>query len=175
MKKSIKNIIALVLVVISVFSICSTAFAEFYAFAGERSLIMREDAKQNSGIKYYFEQGESLTVTGTKGEWYMVKNTSGKTGYSKKSMVTTSPYNPSNWDRLYGAYNYAKTNLKIPKFANVQNDLNRNGVASPKLSVDGICGAKSVQAVKNFQKKYGLSVDGKAGNNTLRTLYVLYH
>ncbi|MBQ7885062.1 MAG: spore cortex-lytic enzyme [Clostridia bacterium] len=37
-------------------------------------------------------------------------------------------------------------------------------------AVDGIFGAKTVQAVKNFQRDYGLTVDGIVGKNTLAKL-----
>ena len=36
--------------------------------------------------------------------------------------------------------------------------------------VDGILGTKSIQAIKNFQKDYGLTVDGIVGKNTLKAL-----
>ena len=52
MKKSIKGIIALALVIVSVFSICSTAFAEYYANA--RSLKLRDKASTSGKILYYF-------------------------------------------------------------------------------------------------------------------------
>ncbi len=37
-------------------------------------------------------------------------------------------------------------------------------------SIDGILGTKSIQAIKNFQKDYGLTVDGIVGKNTLKAL-----
>ena len=37
-------------------------------------------------------------------------------------------------------------------------------------AVDGIFGSKTVQAVKNFQRDYGLTVDGIVGKNTLAKL-----
>ena len=168
MKTSFKRIIALVIVIISVVSIASVSFAEY---AGARSLKMRDKASTKGKILYYFEQGESLTVLGTSGSWYKVKNSNGKIGYSMQSLVTTSTYNPSDWDKAYGAYDYAQTNLKIDKFKNVQKKFNALGVVSPKLDEDGICGAKSVKAIKAFQGMKGLKQDGVAGNGTLEKLY----
>ena len=168
MKSSFKRIIALVLVVISVVSIASVSFAEY---AGARRLNLRDKASTKGKIQYYFEQGESVTVVGTSGDWYKVKNSSGKTGYSMKKLVTTSTYNPSAWDKTYGAYDYAKTNLKIAKFIKVQKKFNALGVVSPNLDEDGICGAKSVKAIKAFQGMKGLTQDGVAGNGTLEKLY----
>lgn len=37
-------------------------------------------------------------------------------------------------------------------------------------SIDGILGTKSIQAIKNFQRDYGLTVDGIVGKNTLKAL-----
>lgn len=39
-----------------------------------------------------------------------------------------------------------------------------------KLEVDGICGNATVSAIKDFQKKYNLAVDGQAGKNTITKL-----
>jgi hypothetical protein len=41
-----------------------------------------------------------------------------------------------------------------------------------KLEVDGIVGAKTTAAVKDFQRKHGLEVDGVAGPKTLAALRV---
>ena len=37
-------------------------------------------------------------------------------------------------------------------------------------NIDGILGSQSVQAIKNFQRDYGLTVDGIVGPNTLKAL-----
>jgi len=49
----------------------------------------------------------------------------------------------------------------------VQFELNRYGY---KLAVDGIFGIKTTTAVKDYQKKNGLLVDGIVGKNTLKKL-----
>lgn len=41
-----------------------------------------------------------------------------------------------------------------------------------KISVDGIWGSKTLAAVKNFQRDYGLTVDGIVGANTERALKI---
>ncbi len=50
----------------------------------------------------------------------------------------------------------------------IQEKLSRWGYYSGK--VDGIYGSKTVEAVKYFQRKNGLAVDGKCGPQTLRAL-----
>ena len=50
----------------------------------------------------------------------------------------------------------------------LQESLNKQGYS---LSVDGIFGSKTQQAVKDYQSKNNLAVDGIAGQNTLGKLY----
>ena len=59
-------------------------------------------------------------------------------------------------------YGDSGTNAKI-----VQQMLNRNGY---KLDVDGIFGDNTLAAVNDFQKKYGLAVDGIVGQDTWQAL-----
>lgn len=50
-----------------------------------------------------------------------------------------------------------------------------NAVSNAKLSVDGIIGRKSLDAIKSFQKSHGLSVDGICGVQTRGKLKALLH
>ena len=50
----------------------------------------------------------------------------------------------------------------------LQNALNADGAS---LQADGIYGAKTQAAVKDYQRKYGLQIDGIAGDQTLGHLY----
>lgn len=49
----------------------------------------------------------------------------------------------------------------------VQWELNRHGST---LDIDGSCGPKTDQAIRNFQAKHGLVVDGKVGPKTRQSL-----
>lgn len=49
----------------------------------------------------------------------------------------------------------------------LQTKLNKVGY---NLEVNGICGNATVAAIKDFQKKYNLAVDGQAGKNTITKL-----
>ena len=50
----------------------------------------------------------------------------------------------------------------------LQESLNQQGYS---LSVDGIFGSQTQQAVQDYQRKNSLAVDGIAGTNTLGKLY----
>ncbi|MBE6965755.1 MAG: DUF882 domain-containing protein [Ruminococcaceae bacterium] len=49
-----------------------------------------------------------------------------------------------------------------------------NAVMNSGLDVDGICGTKSVTAIRNFQREYGLAIDGVCGKNTWAKLEKVY-
>ena len=48
----------------------------------------------------------------------------------------------------------------------MQNDLLKAGESLPRFGADGDFGNETLAAVKNFQKKHGLIVDGICGKNT---------
>ena len=50
----------------------------------------------------------------------------------------------------------------------MQTQLNNHGF---KLTVDGIAGPQTIGALKKYQLRSGLVVDGLCGKNTWRTLY----
>ena len=61
------------------------------------------------------------------------------------------------------AYNQVSYGSKGSSVTELQKLLNNNGYS---LDVDGVFGSKTQAAVKDYQKKNGLSVDGIVGNNT---------
>ena len=80
--------------------------------------------------------------------------TSIKSGSSTNTSTTVT----KNWIEYGDKGNDVKT---------LQTKLNKVGY---KLEVDGICGNATVAAIKDFQKKYNLAVDGQAGKNTITKL-----
>lgn len=62
-----------------------------------------------------------------------------------------------------GIYGNATDNKLIEVIKNLQNLLNKHGY---NLSVDGIVGQATINALKDYQSKNGLSVDGIAGKQT---------
>lgn len=81
--------------------------------------------------------------------------TSIKSGSSTNTSTTTTT---KNWIEYGDKGNDVKT---------LQTKLNKVGY---KLEVNGICGNATVAAIKDFQKKYNLAVDGQAGKNTITKL-----
>ena len=61
--------------------------------------------------------------------------------------------------------------LEVRKLETIQEKLKRWGYYSG--SVDGIYGSQTVSAVKKFQQKNGLTVDGIAGKNTLNAMGIM--
>ncbi len=80
--------------------------------------------------------------------------TSIKSGSSTNTSTTVT----KNWIEYGDRGNNVKT---------LQTKLNKVGY---KLEVDGICGNATVAAIKDFQRKYNLAVDGQAGKNTITKL-----
>lgn len=81
--------------------------------------------------------------------------TSIKSGSSTNTSTTTTT---KNWIEYGDRGNDVKT---------LQTKLNKVGY---KLEVNGICGNATVTAIKDFQEKYNLTVDGQAGKNTITKL-----
>lgn len=81
--------------------------------------------------------------------------TSIKSGSSTNTSTTTTT---KNWIEYGDRGNDVK---------NLQAKLNKVG---HNLEVDGICGNATVSAIKDFQEKYNLTVDGQAGKNTITKL-----
>ncbi len=80
------------------------------------------------------------------------------------TMATLQYFTPSV-DEVISTANYSDQNSKV------QQKLKELGYYYGEI--DGILGTKSVQAIKNFQKDYGLTVDGIVGKNTLKALGLL--
>lgn len=53
----------------------------------------------------------------------------------------------------------------------LQHLLKANGCSLPRYGADGSYGNETVAAVKKYQQKYGLTVDGNAGKQTLTHIY----
>ena len=79
-------------------------------------------------------------------------------GLNLNSSTNTSTTVTKNWIEYGDRGNNVKT---------LQTKLNKVGY---KLEINGICGNATVTAIKDFQTKYNLAVDGQAGKNTITKL-----
>ena len=77
---------------------------------------------------------------------------------SNSTTNTSTTTTTKNWIEYGDRGNDVKT---------LQTKLNKVGY---KLEVDGVCGNATVAAIKDFQTKYNLAVDGQAGKNTITKL-----
>lgn len=71
----------------------------------------------------------------------------------------------SNLDTVFALSKYGSRGEEVKQ---IQTKLKRWGYYNG--SIDGIYGTKTLNAVKSFQRKNGLTVDGIAGNNTLNAM-----
>lgn len=80
-----------------------------------------------------------------------------------------------HWDKRFGTPACSSGGFPLIKRGSISNyvliaqdDLNTLGFSTGGL--DGIFGAKTQEAVRSYQRKVGLSVDGIVGCNTWRAL-----
>ena len=77
-------------------------------------------------------------------------------------VAPVKPKEPSEEDK----YPTIKKGSKGADVTKLQTLLMKKGYALPKYGADGSFGAETLNAVKNFQKDHGLTVDGIVGKNT---------
>lgn len=134
-------------------------------YKANKSLIDKKNASQRKkGIKtkpYQIYQGQVLTIPSV-------------SGTSKKNTSVVALQKAINKDK------YAKLSVNGKLDAKTKNAMKKIVIKSGKrgevvkfvqwkveTAKDGICGAKTLKAIKAYQRKHNLKVDGMAGYNTL--------
>lgn len=84
---------------------------------------------------------------------------------SRSGLAIDGVVGPNTWSRLVVTVNEGTGGRSAVKA--VQTQLNKYGY---QLAVDGDFGSRTVAAVRSFQRKRGLSIDGSVGPNTWRVL-----
>ena len=139
------------------------------------SLNMRKSASSDSKVVGVLREGDQVTIKDSSGGWYKVSKGS-KTGYVAKKYIKVtngsgggsssgskkSSKSSGNSDGTCGPGDSGSTVKKV------QQRLKKLGYL--KGSVDGDYGNATKTAVKNFQKRNGLSVNGKVNKKTLSKL-----
>ncbi len=117
----------------------------------------RSQASTSGAVLDVLYKGDSVTMLGTSGNWCKVKF-EGASGYIFKSYVSVAASAPSGSSNL----------LTRGSTGSAVKQLQQNLILLSYLSggADGIYGAKTEAAVKQYQTRNGLIVDGKAGTHT---------
>ena len=176
MKKwKIVFIIALILCLIP----CCAALAKTGRVTAS-SLNIRKSADSDSKVVGTLKEGASVTINDRKGNWYKI-TAGGKTGYVYKKYIKITGSSGKTSDTK-GTSSSKNTKNKKSGNADGTCEPGDSGNAVKKVqqrlkklgyytgSVDGDYGNGTKTAVKNFQKRNGLSVNGKVNSKTLAKL-----
>ena len=141
------------------------------------SLNMRKSANSDSKVVGVLREGDKVTIKDSSGSWYKVSSGS-KTGYVYKKYIKVGDSGDSgsgssssgkskkkstaNSDGTCGPGDYGNAVKKV------QQRLKKLGYYSG--GCDGDYGSSTKTAVKNFQKRNGLTANGKVNKKTLAKL-----
>ena len=141
-----------------------------------RSLNMRKNASADSKVVGVLREGDNVTIQSTSGGWYKVSKGS-KTGYVAKKYIkitngssssssskktSKSSKSSGSSDGTCGPGDYGNAVKKV------QQRLKKLGYYTG--TADGDYGPGTKTAVKNFQKRNGLTANGKVNKKTLTKL-----
>lgn len=192
--KHIKTVVSLILVLIAVFALATTALAYTEtSVSGTRYVTSSNgnpvNVRTGPGTSYSlaavgrFETGTKVTLhakaTGTDGKtWYRVTNSAGVGGWIRGDFLTTNSGGGSEsngWEARYGSGTLSTGggNSTRQQIINLQNDLLSLGFNLGPKGADGYYGEWTQDAVNKFQIRYNLQVDGMAGPVTKAKLYAL--
>ena len=150
------------------------------------SLNIRKSADYDSKVVGTLKQGASVTIKESTGSWYKI-SANGKTGYVyKKYIKVTDSSGGSSGSKKTSSKSTASSKDTKSKKSSSSSDgtcgPGDTGAAVKKVqqrlktlgyytgSIDGDYGNGTKTAVKNFQKRNGLTVNGKVNSKTLAKL-----
>ena len=175
-------------VLILVILLCLIPFCAALAKTGKvtaSSLNMRKSADTDSKVVRVLREGDKVTIKDTKGSWYKV-TVGNDTGYvSKKYIKVSDSSSDSKSSKSKSSDSKSSKNSKKSSSKSssdgtcspgdtgsavkkVQKRLKKLGYYSG--SIDGDYGNGTKKAVKAFQKRNGLTQNGKVGKKTLEKL-----
>lgn len=187
-KRILNRVIAMVLVIMSVFAYASTALADpvpcyitlKYANDKNAPVRVRKGPGKDYAVAGYVTEGtlvyyvsgngnnldnwNKIIVPGIEGEYCYIQ---AKYLTDKKPSASSDP-EQGNANARYGSTNLKKGS-KGSKVRVLQQDLKTLGY---NIAVDGDFGAKTENAVKSFQRSHGLTADGIVGPKTRLALYM---
>lgn len=175
--KNMKKLLALALVIMSIFAIAAPALADMYMYvkvaAGEYVRV-RDWPDGNEVLRLH--RGDRVTFVSTYGpDWDKIK-VPGYTQdlYIMSKFLVENPPSPA-WQDQYGvpSLKYAP-NTYNSYVVNLQKDLYSAGYTSV-TKADGYFGSITKTAVENFQRNNKLTVDGIVGDKTKEALWNKLH
>lgn len=162
--------------------LCALPFCAALAKTGKvtaTSLNIRKSASSDSKVVGVLREGDKVTIKDTSGSWYKI-STGSKTGYvakkyvkvtssssssSKKESSSDSKSSTKSSGNSDGTCGPGDSGSAVKK---VQKRLKKLGYYSG--SIDGDYGNGTKNAVKSFQKRNGLTANGKVNSKTLSKL-----
>lgn len=176
-KNCIFRIIAIALAIMSIMIVTATAYAGTTAYVNVKSgTTVNVRDWPGGNVVFTLKRGTMVTIVAAADSEYDEVQVSGRSGtyfIMRKYLSKTKPID--EWIERYGEptlkYNPKTYNKYV---ANLQRDLRKAGYTSI-TKVDGYFGDQTRTAVKNFQRKNGLKVDGLVGAKTKEALWKKLH
>jgi len=141
------------------------------------SLNMRKSASSDSKVVGVLREGDKVTIKDSSGSWYKVSK-GGKTGYVAKKYIKVTNGSDSGSSSSGSSKKSSKSSGSFDgtcgpgdsgsAVKKVQQRLKKLGYYTG--SADGDYGAGTKTAVKNFQKRNGLTANGTVNKKTLAKL-----
>ncbi len=135
------------------------------AYTSVDGVNLRGGASESSYVITTISAGHPVRIRQLVGEWYFVSY-EGESGFVRRDMVKVS-----NMSGIGGSATLLKYGMEGSEVKKLQQELYRRNFIS-QASITGYYGAKTREAVKDFQKAAKISgADGVAGPETLAILY----
>lgn len=178
--KILKKLIALALVLASVMSISAVALADTTMYV---NVTPNVNFRQSPGgalidrIPYgaAVTQHSTSTVNGVKWSYVTYNGTKGyvQSQYLSSTRPGGSTGHPTSEIDAFGKYTLQKgqTSYYVMNLQMALNQCKLTGIST--LKVDGVFGSGTLEAVKKFQEKHNLTVDGLVGSATKAKLWEL--
>ena len=162
--------------------LCALPFCAALAKTGKvtaTSLNIRKSASSDSKVVGVLREGDKVTIKDTSGSWYKI-STGSKTGYVAKKYVKVTSSSSSSSKKESSSDSKSSTKSSCNSdgtcgpgdsgsaVKKVQKRLKKLGYYSG--SIDGDYGNGTKNAVKSFQKRNGLTANGKVNSKTLSKL-----
>ncbi len=163
---------ALLLAVAMILSLCPTVLGTEYPCTGfaARALTVTRSASASGTVLFTVPKGDAVYITGDSGDYYIIEY-DGQSGYTPKSGVTLK--NAVVVNNPDGAWLGTYTALRPGDEGQLVKELQTALIEAGFLTgtADGKYGARTAQAVADFQSANGLNNSGYADIATQGTLY----